>query len=201
MKSLRCIVILLFGTSFVLGQLVHRTESLNKPADQPEVVVRNLYLQIVARHPMGIPTDVDLNALAPYLSGGLIGRIDLALSCEDDYYRQHNDPNEKPAIAWLEFGLFSGANERVSPHAFHIEKTQGRKDGSFRVLVRLTYDEPEGPGNWRVAAVVVREKGHFVVDDIIYLKDETGEVESRLSKTLTHGCRGPRWVGYGEERK
>ena len=74
------------------------------------------------------------------------------------------------------------------------------KDGSFRVYVRLTWGTPpEKPLIWRVAAIVVRENGHFVVDDVIYLKDKDRDVDSRLSEYLSAGCDGPRWVGYGDQ--
>ena len=46
---------------------------------------------------------------------------------------------------------------------------------------------------WYVAAVVVREKGRPVVDDIIYLKDNDTPEEWRLSELLANGCKGPRW--------
>jgi len=140
-----------------------------------------------------------MKTFAPYLSKSLLHRINLALACEDDYYRRHQRPNEKPPIEWLEFGLFTGGNERVSPRAFHIERTQSEKDGSFRVYLRLTWGLR--PLIWHVAAIVVREDGHFVVDDVIFLKDdETLDTEFLLSEYLTGGCDGPRWVGYGEQR-
>jgi len=77
---------------------------------------------------------------------------------------------------------------------FQIERTQSEKDGSLRVYVRLMLKEPP-PEIWRVAAVIVQENGHFVVDDVIYLKDENRLAESRLSEYLSAGCDGPRWVG------
>jgi hypothetical protein len=51
---------------------------------------------------------------------------------------------------------------------------------------------------WHAAAIVVRESDHFVLDDVIYLKDENRDIESRLSEYLSAGCDGPRWVGRGE---
>jgi hypothetical protein len=165
---------------------------------QPEAVVRGLYRQVVARHPIGIPRGADLKALAPYLSEGLFRRLDLALSCECDYSRQHQDPDEKPEIEWLELGLFSGANEKALPAAFHLERTQPEKDGSFRVYVRLTYGKLESAPDWHVAVFVVREGGHFVVDDVVFLKEDVQDVEPPLSKLLTLGCDGSRWVGYGK---
>ena len=78
---------------------------------------------------------------------------------------------------------------------------QSEKDGSFRGYLRLTWGSSQNPWNWRVAAIVVKESGHFVVDEVIFLKDEkTLEDESRLSEILAAGCDGPRWVGHGEKR-
>jgi hypothetical protein len=136
-----------------------------------------------------------MKAFAPYLSEGLTRRIDSALACENDYYRGHQNPNEKPEIEWLEFGLFSGANEKALPVAFYLESTQQEKDGSFHIPVKLRYGDRL---NWQVATIVVRETGHYVIDDIVFLKDETLNVESRLSEILTIGCNGPKWVGNGE---
>ena len=165
--------------------------------NQPEAMVRSFYSEVVARHPVGIPRNADMKTFAPYLSKSLLHRIDLALACESDYYRQHQNPKEKPQIEWLEVGLFTGGNEKVSPTAFDVERTQSEKDGSFRVHVRLMWGPPSKPWVWRVVAIVVQEDGHSVVDDVIFLKDEkSGDVESRLSETLASGCNGPPWVGY-----
>jgi hypothetical protein len=200
MTPLRCIILLQFTTMLALGQLAHQSKPPSVP-EQPEAMVQSLYNEVVARHPVGIPRDADMKALAPYLSKSLLHRIDSALACESDYYRQHQNPNEKPQIEWLEFGLFTGGNEKVSPRAFDVERTQSEKDGSFRVYVRLTWGSPSKPWIWRVVAVVVQEGGHFVVDDVIFLKDENlDDVESRLSETLASGCDGPRWVGFGKQR-
>jgi hypothetical protein len=197
MTFFRCIILLQFTTMLALGQLTHQNKPPSAP-ERPEAMVRSLYHEVVARHPVGIPGDADMKTFAPYLSKALLHRIDLAHVCEDDYYRRHQNPNEKPQIEWLEFGLFSGGNEKGSPRAFHIERTQSEKDGSFRVYVRLTWGSPSKPWIWRVAAIVVQEKGHSVVDDVVFLKDEKlDDDESRLSEILTLGCDGPRWVGYG----
>ena len=199
MTLLRCIILLQLTMMLVLGQLAHQSKPPSVP-EQPEAMVRSLYNEVVARHPVGIPRDADMKAVAPYLSKSLLHRIELALACEDDYYRRHQNPNEKPQIEWLEFGLFTGGNEKVSPRTFDVEKTQSEKDGSFRVYVRLTWGSPSKPWIWRVAAMVVQENGHFVVDDVVFLADENLDVESRLSKTLTAGCDGSRWIGYGKQR-
>ena len=56
--------------------------------------------------------------------------------------------------------------------------------------------------DWRVAAVVLREDGHYVVDDVIYINDSTYDkpedkpADRRLSEYLAAGCDGPRWIGH-----
>src|SRR5579859_317230 len=153
MTFLRFVVLLQLTTVLAFGQLASSDRAPGIPK-QAEEVVRSLYTEVMARHPVGIPRDADMKAVAPYLSKNLLRRIDLALSCEDDYHRQHQNPKEKPGIEWLEFGLFTGGNEKVSPTAFDVERTQSEKDGSFRVQVRLTWGPPSKPWVWRVVAIV-----------------------------------------------
>jgi hypothetical protein len=141
-----------------------------------------------------------MKIFAPYLSEALLHRMDVAIACADDWYRQNPEPHLKPDLGWLELGPFSGENERASPQTFLVERAQSEKDGSFRVYVRLTRAYPEGrPSIWHIAAIVIRENGHFVVDDVIYLKDEDYD-EGRLSEGLSAGCDGPSWVGFGNQQ-
>ena len=92
--------------------------------------------------------------------------------------------------------MFTGNDLRAEPEAFHIERVQAEKDGSIHVYVKLTHEEPGGsPWTWQVAAILMREGGHYVVDDVIYLKDRPGDVDVRLSDYLSQGCDGPHWAG------
>jgi len=200
MTLLRCIILLQFVTTLALGQSAPQTKPASLP-NRPEILVRSLYTEVVARHQIGIPQGAHMRIFAPYLSKALLRRIDVAVACAADYDRQYPDPNLKPPFAWLEAGLFSGDDEQAEPRAFHIERTQSEKDGSFRVYVRLTWGEPpERPEIWYVVAIVVQENGHFALDDVIYLKDEGRPFESRLSEYLSAGCDGPHWVGHGDRR-
>ena len=72
----------------------------------------------------------------------------------------------------------------------------------FAVYVSLKReDRPEDTDIWRVAAILVRENGHFAsVDDVIWLKDNPQELEVRLSEYLAQGCDGPHWVGDVDSR-
>lgn len=196
MNALRFLLPLQIMAVLAYGQTVQKTE-LAGPSGKPEALVRSLYTQAVARHPLGIPEGADMKIFAPFLSKALLHRMDLAIACLADWTRQNPEPHLKPELGWLELGPFSGDNERASPQSFLIQKSKAEKNGSFRVYVRLTRAYPEGsPSIWRVAAIVKRENGRFVVDDIIYLKDGPQDVDVRLSEYLSQGCDGPRWVGY-----
>jgi hypothetical protein len=179
--------------------------SVSGPAERsPDSVVRELYQQVVARRPLGIPWGADKAAVRPFLSKKLIQRLDVAQTCEDDYFRQHTDKDSKPAFAWLETGLFSGANEEAIPSAAVVERTELQKDRSFHVYVQLTYKEsfetygrppdPANTFNWHVVAVAISDGGRFVVDDILLFKDDSKKIASRLADSFP-GCDGSHWVG------
>jgi hypothetical protein len=199
MKHLRCVFLLQFVAILAQGQTAHPTKPLSLP-NEPEPLVRSLYTEVVARHPLGSPGGADVKVFAPYLGKVLLHRIEINVACQNDWDRQNPDPNSKPPF--LEIGLFSGDDLRAEPQAFNIERVQAEKDGTIRVYVKLTHDEPgESPWFWHVAAILRRENGHFVVNDVIYLKDGPQDVDARLSEYLSQGCDGPHWVGLGGQKK
>jgi hypothetical protein len=204
MTLIRCIIPLLFATAIAVVQLAEQSKQSNVP-QEAGAVVQSLYNEVVARHPVGIPKDADMKAFAPHLSQALVHQIDLAHACEDDYYRNHQTPDVKPPIEWLEFGLFTGGMENAAPGSFHVLGRESEKNGSFRVYVELIimYGLPAHPepSVWYVAAIVVRENDHFVVDDVVFLKDySTLRNEFRLSQVLRVGCNGSRWVGFANKQ-
>lgn len=201
MITLRCIILLQFATILCLGQVEHseRSNSRKQPG-APEEVVRSLYREVVARHPMGIPDGKEWKRIAPYLSKKLIGRLNTTKACEKDYFRQYPDPNSKPPFDWMERGLFSGSWEEAAPASFRFDKTEPENDGSFRIHLSLRYRYPPPPEWWHIVVIVVEENGRFVVDDVISFPEDVKGGETRLSELLAHGCDGPKWVGYGDQR-
>ncbi|MDB5677092.1 hypothetical protein [Sphingomonas bacterium] len=164
------------------------------PAAQAEATVAGFYKQVVARHP--IAGMGDRKVFGPYFSKALLRRFDDNTACFADWYRKNPGTTDKPPFGQLEMGVYSGSDEESTPQAFRIEKTEPGKDGSARVYVKLTYAEPTFKLLWNVAAVVVRENGRAVVDDVIYLRDKDHPDEGRLSQVLLgDGCKGPRWDG------
>ena len=195
MSIVRCVAFLFLIPLLDHGQTPQEHHQVDL-SSQAEVPVRRLYQQLVSRPIGGIPTPKRMKQLSPYLSSSLIHRIIQTRACRDDWFRLHPKNDEKAPSTWTEFGLLSGFDDRGHPRAFQIEKTESEDDGSFRVYVRLTEGPPEKPWNWRVAVIVTREGGRYVIDDVIFLKDEDIDTETRLSGILMSGCDGPRWVGY-----
>jgi hypothetical protein len=205
MNRLRCVILLQFllqlGATLALGQNADQSKSRSLPT-QPDALVRSLYTEVVARHPHDIPEGADMKIFAPYLSKALLHRIDLAKDCSADWDRENPEPHLKEERASI-YGLFSGDGVEAEPRAFQIEKTRSVKDGSARVYVKLTWENPpQRPWTWRVGAVVLRENGHYVIDDVIYVNDniydkpEDRPADRRLSEYLSAGCYGPKWAGY-----
>jgi hypothetical protein len=201
LNLLRCILLLLFTTTLALGQAAHQSNPPGLP-NQPAALVRSFYHVVVARHPHDIPEGAEMKIFAPYLSKALLHRIDLAKACSDDWDRQNPDPHLRAEMS-SKFGLFYGERWNAGPRTFKIERTQSEKDGSSRVYVNLTSaGSPARQYTWHVAAVMLREDGHSVIDDVIYINDSTYEypeempADRRLSEYLAAGCNGPRWIGY-----
>jgi hypothetical protein len=188
-----------------LALLVSAVFPIRAADNSPDVVVRELYKQVVARKPIGIPQNADKSAVSPFLSKKLIHQLESAQSCEADYFRKHpKNGDDKPEFDWLELGLFSGANERAAPAAAVVTRTEPDKNGSYRVYVRLTYTDsieangrkpnPASTFHWNVAAMVISEDGRFVVDDVLLFKDNSTRVDSRLTSSFP-GCDREHWVG------
>jgi hypothetical protein len=158
--------------------------------------VTDLYTEVIARRPLGMPWDENKTVFAPYLSEALHRRMELALACARDWHRQVSRSDVKPQYAWLELGFFSGDSERAAPRKFAIDSvTPMRQKDVSRVVLRLETGEPGYPvETWLVAVTMVRENGRSVVDDVIYQPDIYGN-DHRLSGALSAGCRGARWVG------
>ena len=199
MKCLRWLFLLQFAATLAFGQAAQQNQSHNS-IDRPEAVVRSLYTKVVTLHPVGIPQGAEMKNLSPYLSKALLHKIHLFEACYAEWLRQNPDPNTKHPFGVFESGLFSGADDRSEVQAFEIEKGESLKDGSLRVYVKLTNDDPPGhPQTWRVAVIVIRENRHYVISDVIYLQDKNIPIESSLSE-LSKQCNGACWVGNNNQR-
>ncbi len=75
MTLLRYIVLLQFTATLALGQPAYKGKPPGVPK-RPEVMVRSLYREVIAHHPIGIPVGAKMKVFAPYLSKALLHRID-----------------------------------------------------------------------------------------------------------------------------
>ena len=71
MNLLQCCFLLLFTAALTACNRSHY--SLPK---HPEIPVTSLYTQVLARHPVGISGNADMQAFGPYLSQALRQKID-----------------------------------------------------------------------------------------------------------------------------
>jgi hypothetical protein len=192
-------------TLVLLALLVTAVPPIGAADNSPDAVVRELYRQVVTRKPIGIPKGADKAAIWPFLSKKLIHQLESAQFCEEDYFRKRpKNSDEKPEFDWLELGLFSGGNEQALHSSAVVGRTVKEKDGSFHVYVRLTYKESfetygrlPNPGNtfhWYVSAIVISEDGKFVVGEVLLFKDNSAQIDSRLTSSFP-GCAGEHWVG------
>lgn len=183
MKHVFCVCLLPLLAASPCGQVVSQNQSPT-PAVQIAAMIDSLYNEVVTRHPLGTP---DRKIFGPYISRKLLRSFDADDACAIAWSRRNPDLNIKPEVGMIEFGVFSGGVDETEPQAFHIEKVEADKDGSYRVLVKLTHTESSYKLTWYVVAVVVRENGRFVVDDMLYLKQEDRDA-SRLSKEIKEDC-------------
>ena len=194
MVYFRRAVLLLLAMAWSTSSSAH-TSQPTASADSPEQTVRSLYREVLAHAPSGLLDGPNTRIFAPYLSRSLLRKMRTAGACEQDWFRQNRGQMVKAPFAWSETGMFTGGNERTYPGSFRIESTRAGKDGSFLILVSFAYRPADGPGTWSVVDTLVREDGHFVVNEVTFPKEGTDKADWTLSQMLSEGCAGTAWVG------
>jgi hypothetical protein len=198
--------------SFVLTGGAERLSDLPALLDAPAVTggMQKLYEEIVAHHPIGIPTSAEMAAIRPYLSKRLDEELQTAQACQDDYSVQHPSGTSKPS--WWQSGLFSGEGSHASPVAAVIARKEKQNDGSFLVYANLEPVEAVihrghaprafyGGYTWQVVARVISENGKFVVDDVRIFDRFPADGPSHLLSDLFAGCDRSHWTGQAAANK
>jgi hypothetical protein len=198
-----------------------RLSGLPQLLDQPLITtpVTDLYEQVVARHPVGIPTGADKTAIWPFLSRRLIQQLETAQACQDDYSRQHPEGGVGPKPAWINSGIFVGDGKRAAPRFINTDSKEPQKDGSYRVSMAAVERNDPGTdasivvaggirayrvapeGQWLIVATVVPENDRFVVDDVRIFEGDSPDGPSHLLSETFAGCDGPHWTGEYVENK
>jgi hypothetical protein len=193
----------------VMTGYAERLSDLPALLDQPAVTggVEKLYSEIVARHPIGIPTGEKMTAIRPFLSKRLVEQLQTSRACQEDYSRQRRTTGTDVDPAWLKWGIFSGDGKRALPTYWTVDRKEPQENGSFVVFVWLEYDhtilghKPRPTSGyppdleWRVAAKVIAEDGQFVVDDVRMFDGLSTDGPFRLLSDLFAGCDGSHWTG------
>jgi hypothetical protein len=164
--------------------------------------MRIFYSYITRYQPLGIPQGRAKKALWPLLSKRLVQDLGTLQACEDDYYRRYGyilRANQyKPAIPWLEEGLFSGPNEAASPMRFSILSSKTVGENRMDVHLKFTHKQAYCCGHrksyehYRGVVTVILENHWWVIDDFVALYENDALL--RLSNGYPH-CNGGQWVG------
>ena len=159
--------------SFVLLLLLSACATTTAPA--PQSVVSDFYEAYVALHPPGLPDGAALERLRPFLSEQLQQLIAAALQQRDAFEKAH--PDEKPPF--VDGDQFSSLFE--GPKSFAIARTDALSDDTWSVHVQFTNDE----AHWEDVVVVKKERGRYVIDDVLYSGigefNPPGKLSERLS--------------------
>jgi hypothetical protein len=171
--------------------------------------VRQLYEEIVAHHPIGIPSGAEMAAIRPFLSKRLAEQLQTAKACQEDYFQQHQIIKGAPKPTWLKMGIFSGDGKRALPVESHPSLKERPTDGTFLVDMSLALPDINGHkpkfysrNDWWVVAVkVIPENGRFVVDDVRMFDGPSTDGPSRLLSDSFGGCDGSHWTGLATTNK
>lgn len=203
-----------YEAGFVLTGGSERLSDLPALLDQPAVTggVQELYKEIVAHHPIGIPTRTEMAVIRSFLSNRLARQLQTAQACQDDYRRQHATASATSKPGWLKSGLFSGEGSHTSPVDALVDRKEKQNDGSLLVYVDLEPVEAVndlghgrrafyGGYSWRVEARVISENGQSVVDDVRIFDRFPAEGPSHLLSDSFTGCEGSHWTGLATSKK
>lgn len=164
----------------------------------PSNTVADLYRNVVALHPLGIPRGKALRSLKPYISERMLHKLSDVKACEINYYQQHRRGSEKPPFVWLESGLFSGDNELALPSSVSVQKSELIAERVFAVQVLLDYVNDDGKEksrySWKVSVNVIYQRGKYVVDDVVFY-DENSTDKRGDFYDLFSSCNGRQWNG------
>ena len=193
---------------FIMTGGAERLSELPKLLNQPAFAhnVGHLYNEVVAHHPVGIPDNREMAAIAPFLSKRLTEQLQTARACQEDYLRQRRPTDDPQRPPWLETGIFSGKDSRAKPASAWPVRKGSQENGSFLVEVNLfaqAIDLGNGlrggsgspGGTYEVSVKVISENDEFVVDDVRMFDGPTTEGPSHLLSQSFSGCNGPHWTG------
>lgn len=149
--------------------------------DSPRRPVEDFYRLYLKTKPIGLPTQEQQQAMAPYLSMRLLGLIDEARSYQETFKRQNSD--EKPP--WVDGCLFASLFE--GPTRFKVSNVVANSDGTSTVKVHFWHETSDGQiSDWEDAVMVRKEGERFVIDDFLMSGAGPFNPPGRLSEDLKY---------------
>jgi hypothetical protein len=166
--------ILLFGFLLVSCKLQTPDQELKVEA------VKTFYQTILTFRDGGIPTGTNLKKLTPLISVEFRTNLQSAREAEERHFKQTKGEEPPLVEGSLFYSLFEGA-ERV----MNIQSDS--KSGTNTFLVDLEFGDPTNKNafaRWSDRAIVVKENGKWVVDDLELLGDWQFGAKGKLSTIL-----------------
>jgi hypothetical protein len=132
------------------------------PAATPEEGARSFYAKVVALKARGVPDRAQQRQLAPTISSALAAALRTAGDAEQRHRKATG--NREPPL-W-EGDVFSSLFE--GPTEASVDRCHAEGDHA-QCVVSLSYrDYFGGSHRWNDRAILVRERGRWVVDDVGY---------------------------------
>ena len=132
-----------------------------QPSGLPKEVAAKFYRTCHKLKIEGLPSDKQLNLLAPFLSQDLRRLFQIAKSKQAKYIKGH--PGDKPP--WIEGDLFSSMFE--GSHGYRVG-TPIIRDKRAAVPIRLFYREGKDITRWTDTLVMMLTDKGWVVSDLLY---------------------------------
>ena len=145
-----CVVVLLGVSSSAEAQ-----------SASPSSVADSFYKKYVAYQMRGLPTEKQINALAPLFSKDIMTMIAADRAQQKKFAKEH--PDEKPP--WIEGDLFSSLFEGATSYTLgksRVQKTRAEVD------VHLVYKNKSDATEWVDTVVLTKANGKWVIHDILF---------------------------------
>lgn len=149
----------------------------------PAAAVNDFYAAYAKQPFTGLPTGRAWTRISPRLSSSL-GRLVVAAQKEQARCRKAH-PDEKPP--WIEGDMFTSNFEGFTK--FTLAESGAASGARATVTVDFVYEKDTLPVAWRDDVSVVREGGHWLIDDVRYGRREgfTSGFGESLRKALAPG--------------
>jgi hypothetical protein len=171
-------------TGLVLAALLSGCASSTD--DTPAKMVETFFNTYPHRLTGGLPAGDELQWLKSFISDRLHESYVAVLAYQNDWIERHPDrPSQDgrpPIILKPPFAStidFSGSQDGFK--SFKVAETGGGPDGTRHVRVRFWWDQST---SWEHVVVVKKERGRYVIDDVLFSADEPNEAPTPLSKIL-----------------